>query len=539
MGRKKSLSEVQRGQIVALHNEGLSERKIAAKLKVSKTAVHQSIKKFKQYGSYKDLHRSGRPRKTTIRDDCLMKRIVTRSPLSSINKVRAALLERETKYKQIIIILQFPESYPNDPIITELKSKNLSGKLIYGLTNACDLEAKKYLGKPQVMRILKFVRQFLDEKPLCVCSEEISKIKQKLGEEDEIKIIQKTSSVHIKLYKDSYYFRVKLMIPDNYHDEPIGVEEKDSNFPPMFRRRFTGQASEIARQCTEPPLRKKLKDPPFKPKPALLPIFENLVKEVKRYPTEKCLVCNERCLPEDPKNIVIDENDSRHVERVYCGHLYHNECLIKYMKTPPFQGGKKCIGCNNRIYHEKWKISPDLAEARWAHHEAKRRELDEVTYSDESKCRANIKEIYERWIVIPINSEFDGSFISSLNSIPNYHLLLVATEIFKMNLSYHGSTFLDIRQQNSLGYKILNNIPSNGHSRMNIGYLYAIQHGAKQIFEIETSHLENANAIFNDYINEKRYVALVIKTKGIFNPYSHFTSSNILPRITPKESFTK
>jgi len=46
MGRKKSQSEVQRGQIVALHNTGLSERKIAAKLKVSKTAVHQSIKKL-------------------------------------------------------------------------------------------------------------------------------------------------------------------------------------------------------------------------------------------------------------------------------------------------------------------------------------------------------------------------------------------------------------------------------------------------------------------------------------------------------------
>jgi len=36
MGRKKSLNEIQRGQIVALHNEGLSKRKIAAKLKVSK-----------------------------------------------------------------------------------------------------------------------------------------------------------------------------------------------------------------------------------------------------------------------------------------------------------------------------------------------------------------------------------------------------------------------------------------------------------------------------------------------------------------------
>ena len=56
--------------------------------------MHQSIKKFKQYGSYKDLHRSKRPKKTTIRDDHLIKGIVTRSPLSSINKVRAALLER-------------------------------------------------------------------------------------------------------------------------------------------------------------------------------------------------------------------------------------------------------------------------------------------------------------------------------------------------------------------------------------------------------------------------------------------------------------
>lgn len=38
------------------------------------------------------------------------------------------------------------------------------------------------------------------------------------------------------------------------------------------------------------------------------------------------------------QNIVNDETDAKHVERVYCGHIYHNDCLIKYMKTPPFQG---------------------------------------------------------------------------------------------------------------------------------------------------------------------------------------------------------
>jgi len=36
------------------------------------------------------------------------------------------------------------------------------------------------------------------------------------------------------------------------------------------------------------------------------------------------------------------------------------------------------LSCENRIYHEKWSITPDVAEARWAHKQAKDRELDEV-----------------------------------------------------------------------------------------------------------------------------------------------------------------
>ena len=48
------------------------------------------------------------------------------------------------------------------------------------------------------------------------------------------------------------------------------------------------------------------------------------------------------------------------------------------MKTPPFEGGKKCLACPNRIYHEKWKVTPELAEARWAHEQARNRELGEV-----------------------------------------------------------------------------------------------------------------------------------------------------------------
>lgn len=91
--------------------------------------------------------------------------------------------------------------------------------------------------------------------------------------------------------------------------------------------------------------------------------------------------------------------DAKYAERLYCGHLFHHGCLDKFMKKPPFHGkvhydpdnlhyiykiecsfaeGKKCPKCSLRIYHDKWNISPKLAEERWAHHEARQRELDEV-----------------------------------------------------------------------------------------------------------------------------------------------------------------
>ena len=50
MGKKASLSEVKRAQIVILHKEGLSERLISEKVECSKTAVHQAIVKFKLCG---------------------------------------------------------------------------------------------------------------------------------------------------------------------------------------------------------------------------------------------------------------------------------------------------------------------------------------------------------------------------------------------------------------------------------------------------------------------------------------------------------
>lgn len=77
------------------------------------------------------------------------------------------------------------------------------------------------------------------------------------------------------------------------------------------------------------------------------------------------------------QDMVYDENSPKHIERLYCGHLLHQDCLLKYLKLPPF-GNKQCTICGVLIFHSKWRLSDKLAEARWAHEQARERELAEV-----------------------------------------------------------------------------------------------------------------------------------------------------------------
>ena len=93
-GKKPSLSQVQHAEIVTLHKEGYSEHKISAKCDVRKTAVHRAIINWRLRKNYSDLKRSGGPKKTTVRDDRLMKKMVVQSATCSIKKVQSALLTK-------------------------------------------------------------------------------------------------------------------------------------------------------------------------------------------------------------------------------------------------------------------------------------------------------------------------------------------------------------------------------------------------------------------------------------------------------------
>ncbi|XP_065831503.1 uncharacterized protein [Oscarella lobularis] len=288
-------------------------------------------------------------------------------------------------YRRLRVAIQFPSDYPDARLNVELKSKTVPPKVLEKLTRLCDEELKQWIGKEQVLSLLLFVKSAVDNNPFLACSDEVNYVKNEIVRDgkDEIKIRQKSGKIILRINEERYFLGFQLVVGENYPENILSVEVLESNFPKDLTVMFESQAQEIARRSATPPLKKNPKAPAFQPSPCIKEIASFLARECAiRTVAGKCHVCGKKALPEDPKKVTSDPCGDSHVERVYCGHFYHYKCLDKYLQTPPFKGGKPCLhtDCRKRIFHEKWKASrdPKLAEDRWAHQEAKRRELDEV-----------------------------------------------------------------------------------------------------------------------------------------------------------------
>ena len=73
---KKPVDSIVRTQAVALFDAGLNQVQISKQLKISRHCVQNAIKKFKETGQYKDLKRTGRPKKIPDRSVRHLKRLV-------------------------------------------------------------------------------------------------------------------------------------------------------------------------------------------------------------------------------------------------------------------------------------------------------------------------------------------------------------------------------------------------------------------------------------------------------------------------------
>lgn len=352
-------------------------------------------------------------------------------PGSKIITCSASLIRVDIKQnefqRQLTVCLRYPKGYPQEPILIEIKSRCLSEKFVNGLANLAETKAKEFIGKTQAIFVLKFLEQYLKDNPLCVAYDEIVELKKVLGKHanEQLKLKQKSSTVQLTAKGGNYFFKVHAEIPEEYPQKCVILKNQASNLPAVLLRYLNGQSREIARQCVEPPARlsKHKNASAFQITPSLCKSLKFCIDATKDFFEEQCAVCENRALPENPENAALEDTNDMLVERVFCGHLFHQGCLKYFLSQPPFaKDGKVCPAkkrharpdtrdymgtvamssittvsgdgrkspqkktsnnistetCGIRISHDKWVVSPAVAEVRWAQKQAREREIQEV-----------------------------------------------------------------------------------------------------------------------------------------------------------------
>ena len=105
-----------------------------------------------------------------------------------------------------------------------------------------------------------------------------------------------------------------------------------------------------------------------------------------------------------------------------------------------------------------------------------------------------------QWGVV-ITKVKPSKVIKLVSQLAGWCLVVVADSTtpknFMAKLNYHKRTvYLGTEQQASMGIAFVGKVPWDSYSRKNIGYLYAIQHGAEVIldFDDDTEIFQNENS---------------------------------------------
>ncbi len=136
----------------------------------------------------------------------------------------------------------------------------------------------------------------------------------------------------------------------------------------------------------------------------------------------------------------------------------------------------------------------------------------------------------DKWIVVT-TINYPTAALKQLAQLPDWHLVVVADKKTPCDWHLDNCEFLSVEKQQQLPYKIIQFLPWNHYSRKNIGYLYAIEHGARIIYETDDDNYLIDNEI--GYLPEHATTIQYITDQSTVNPYEHFGQPNVWPRGYP------
>ncbi|KAJ7547308.1 hypothetical protein O6H91_08G079600 [Diphasiastrum complanatum] len=153
----------------------------------------------------------------------------------------------------------------------------------------------------------------------------------------------------------------------------------------------------------------------------------------------------------------------------------------------------------------------------------------------------------EKWIVVAVTGS-PTQEIYEMAKLDGWQVLALGD--FKASNSWNvpGVIFLSTQYQSALGYRIHSYISESSSGRKNMGYLFAIQHGAKKIYDADAraSVIQGTlHRVFDVEITgpESRREPILqyrmVHNRTLINPFVHFGQQSMWPRGFPLSMVSK
>ncbi|KAF4365489.1 hypothetical protein G4B88_025668 [Cannabis sativa] len=150
-----------------------------------------------------------------------------------------------------------------------------------------------------------------------------------------------------------------------------------------------------------------------------------------------------------------------------------------------------------------------------------------------------------RWIVVSV-SDYPSDSLRKLVKIKGWQVLAVGNSRTPSDWALKGAIFMTLEDQANLGFRVLDYLPYDSYVRKTIGYLFAIQHGAKMIFDAD----DRAEIVGDDLgkhfdlklssvdVMQERILQYnrMNPNRTVVNPYVHFGQRSVWPRGLPLEN---
>ncbi|CAA2968750.1 probable glycosyltransferase STELLO1 [Olea europaea subsp. europaea] len=151
----------------------------------------------------------------------------------------------------------------------------------------------------------------------------------------------------------------------------------------------------------------------------------------------------------------------------------------------------------------------------------------------------------EQWIVVSV-TDYPSDSLQKLVKLKGWQVLAIGNSKTPPDWSLKGALFLSLEQQANLGFRLVDFLPYESYVRKSVGYLFAIQHGARRIFDADDRGEVIGGELGKHF--DLDLESVIVKQQRIFqytsgnsnrtvvNPYIHFGQRSVWPRGLPLEN---